>query len=266
MALLILARHGRTAANADGILAGWTPGVRLDERGTEQVERLGQRLAATPLAAIVTSPLERCRQTAAAIAAAQTSDAQPGDAQTGRAQTGSALAEYVEDDLGECHYGAWTGGLLADLAKDPLWRQVQDQPSTVHFPPHEQYRAESIAAMRERAVTAITRWDAQIEAEHGPGAVWVAVSHGDVIKSLVSWCLDSPLDRFQRIMIDPASVTIARLTPERPFVLRVNDTGSDPVDLTGLATQLNDAAKGEAAKNESPEPVDAPVGGGAGTD
>lgn len=251
MAILILVRHGRTVANADGTLAGWTPGVGLDERGSAQVERVGRRLAATPLAAVVSSPLQRCQQTAEAILRAQPP----------RAASAAAPTLHTEDAIGECRYGAWTGGRLSDLAKDPLWREVQESPSTVRFPPHEHFAAESMAEMLDRAVGAVTDWDARIEAEHGPGAVWVAVSHGDVIKSLVSWFLASPFDRFQRIVIDPASVTIVRKSSHDgpPFVLRVNDTGSDPVDLTGLSRTL--------AKESSQERSgDAPVGGGAGTD
>lgn len=242
MAVLVLVRHGRTAANVEGILAGWTPGVALDERGTEQVERVGQRLAPTPLAAVVSSPLQRCVQTADAITAAQ---------------QGEAPTRHTDDQIGECHYGAWTGRPLSELAKEPLWRDVQERPSTVRFPPHDDFRSESMPQMLERVTTAIGEWDARIEEEHGPGAVWVAVSHGDVIKALVAAALGSPLDRFQRIVIDPASISIVRHAPTHPFVLRVNDTGSDPVDLTGLSQALTSTpgAQGDAA-----------VGGGAGSD
>ncbi|MCK0113268.1 MSMEG_4193 family putative phosphomutase [Ornithinimicrobium sp. F0845] len=244
MAVALLVRHGRTAANADGILAGWTPGVHLDEKGREQAERLGQRLAPTPLVAVVSSPLERCRQTAEAIQGAQ---------------PGARPARHLEDDIGECRYGAWTGGRLKDLADEPLWREVQERPSTVLFPPHERYESESMTQMRDRAVRAVRAWDERIEAEHGPGAVWAAVSHGDVIKALLSWFLGSPLDRFQRIVVDPASVSIVRQSSRQPFVLRVNDTGTDPVDLRALSTALT---------KETPDGRrdDAAVGGGAGSD
>lgn len=246
MAVLILLRHGRSTANADGILAGWTPGVSLDDKGLEQATRVGARLAATPLAAVVSSPLERCQQTAEAVAAAQP--------QLSGVQT--------EDQLGECHYGAWTGRNLQHLSKEPLWRDIQDHPSTVTFPAHDDFRSESISQMQDRAVHAISHWDARIEAEHGPGAVWVAVSHGDVIKALIAHAFDSPLDRFQRIVIDPASLSIVRHAPDRPFVLRVNDTGSDPVDLRGLSHALTQAAShGRGGSTD-----DAAVGGGAGSD
>lgn len=246
MAVLILLRHGRSTANTDGILAGWTPGVSLDDRGHEQATRVGARLAATPLAAVVSSPLERCQHTAEAVVAAQP--------QLGGVQT--------EEQIGECHYGSWTGRSLQELSKEPLWRDIQDHPSTVTFPTHDDFRSESMSEMQDRAVRAVSRWDTHIEAEHGPGAVWVAVSHGDVIKALVAHAVDSPLDRFQRIVIDPASLSIIRHATDRPFVLRVNDTASDPVDLRGLAHALNQAAShGQAGSTD-----DAAVGGGAGSD
>ncbi|USQ78226.1 histidine phosphatase family protein [Ornithinimicrobium faecis] len=272
MAILILVRHGRTTANAQGILAGWTPGITLDDKGVEQVARLGERLKATPLAAVVSSPLERCQQTAAAIIGAQESQSlQPGsgggpaaEPVAGPAAVPAAepLAVQSDEEIGECHYGAWTGRKLKELSREALWRDIQEQPSTVTFPPHDDFRAESMQGMQDRVVRAITQWDAQIEAEHGPGAVWVAVSHGDVIKSLVAHALGSPLDRFQRIMIDPASVSIVRQAKNQPFVLRVNDTGSDPVDLRGLSESLNQPSTDDNGESSD----DAAVGGGAGTD
>lgn len=243
MAILVLVRHGRTSANVDGVLAGWTPGVGLDERGREQVARVGRRLAPTPLVAVVSSPLQRCVQTADAIAGEQ---------------QGEPPARHTDEQIGECHYGAWTGRPLSELAQEPLWREVQERPSSVRFPPHEHFRSESIAEMLERATAAVSRWDARIEEQHGPGAVWAAVSHGDVIKALVGAALGSPLDRFQRIVIDPASLSIVRHAPTHPFVLRVNDTGSDDVDLTGLSRSLAKATTGGHG--------DAAVGGGAGSD
>lgn len=240
MAICILLRHGRTRANADGTLAGWTPGVGLDEKGLEQARRVGERLAGTALAAVVSSPLQRCAETAAAVVAAQPAD--------------RAVARHTEDRLGEARYGAWTGRPLAELAQEALWRQVQDQPSQVTFPPHEDFEHEAMADMQARAVAAVTEWDARLEAEHGPGAVWVAVSHGDVIKALLAHSLATSLDDFQRIVVDPASLSIVHRTSTRPFVLRTNDTGSDPVDLAGLVAGI--AAAGASS--------DAEVGGGAG--
>ncbi|WP_298886213.1 MSMEG_4193 family putative phosphomutase [uncultured Serinicoccus sp.] len=242
MAICILLRHGRTQANADGILAGWTPGLGLDETGADQARDAGSRLAATPLAAVVASPLQRCQETAAAVLAAQPAD--------------RPVQRHTEERLGEARYGAWTGRPLKELAEEPLWRQVQDQPSAVTFPADEAFAHESMAQMAARAVEAVTEWDARVEADHGPGAVWVAVSHGDVIKSILADALATALDDFQRIVVDPASLSLVHRTPGRPFVLRTNDTGSDPVDLSGLVARL--ATVGATG--------DAEVGGGAGSE
>lgn len=240
MAICILVRHGRTKANADGILAGWTEGLALDETGMTQASRVASRLAPAGVVAVVTSPIQRCRETAAAVAA--------------RIPADRPAPLHTDVDLGEARYGAWTGRPLKELAEDPLWRQVQDAPSTVTFPAHADFEHEGMAQMQQRAVAAVRRWDERLEAEHGPGAVWVAVSHGDVIKAVLAEALATPLDEFQRIVVDPASVSIVHRTPSRPFVLRTNDTGSDPVDLTALTDRL--AAQGASG--------DAEVGGGAG--
>lgn len=240
MGICLLVRHGRTRSNADGTLAGWTPGVGLDDTGREQVSRVGRRLAATGVAAVVASPLQRCQESAAAILAAQPAD--------------RAVARHTEERLGEARYGAWTGRPLAELAEDPLWRTVQDTPSQAVFPESPDFEHEGLAQMQERAVAAVRAWDERLVAEHGPGVVWVAVSHGDVIKALLADALATPLDHFQRIVVDPASLSVVHRTSARPFVLRTNDTGSDPVDLAGLVAQLT--AQGESG--------DAAVGGGAG--
>jgi probable phosphomutase (TIGR03848 family) len=233
MPTLILARHGRTTANASGVLAGRTRGVHLDERGLEQAEAAAGRLADLTLASVVTSPLERCRETARAIARSQ--------------QTPVKVS--TERGLLECDYGSWTGRELKTLAKEPLWRTVQAHPSAAVFPD-----GESMADMSARAVAAVRRWDARVEAEHGPDAVWVAVSHGDVIKSILADALGNHLDTFQRIVVDPASLSVVRYTPLRPFVVSVNTTA-------GSLTHLKPPARRRRSRRVS---SDAAVGGGAG--
>ncbi|MDO4030455.1 histidine phosphatase family protein [Clavibacter michiganensis] len=226
MATVILVRHGRTTANATGILAGRTPGVDLDDTGREQADRAGDRLAAVPLAAVVCSPLQRCWETAQRIL-----ERQPGKP-----------AQPVDPDLTECDYGDWQGRPLSELATEDLWKTVQAHPSAVVFP-----GGESMAGMQARAVAAIRRHDAEIEAEHGPGAVWVAVSHGDVIKSILADAYGMHLDLFQRIDVGPASVSIVRYGAGRPTV---HATNTDAGDLSWLAASIGSG--------------DAPVGGGAG--
>jgi probable phosphomutase (TIGR03848 family) len=238
---LLLVRHGRTAANASGTLAGWTPGIGLDDTGLAQAQALAQRLAPVPVAAVVTSPLQRCRETADALRAV------PGPRNAPRPEP------LVEDRLGEAHYGDWTGRLLKELAKEPLWRVVQAHPSAVTFPGEH---GESMLGMQVRAVEAVREHDAAVAREHGDDAVWVAVSHGDVIKSVLADALGMHLDAFQRIVVDPCSVSVVRYTALRPFALRVNDTGGD---LAGLVP------KPRPRRRRRPASSDAVVGGSTGT-
>jgi probable phosphomutase (TIGR03848 family) len=226
---VILLRHGRTTANTGGILAGWTPGVQLDETGAAQVQAVGERLAKVPLAAIVSSPLERCRQTAAAVAA------------------GRDVEVQADDRLGEARYGDWTGRTNKELAKEPLWKVVQQHPSAAVFPGPE---GEGLAQTQSRAVAAVRSWNATL----GPDAVWVACSHGDVIKAILADALGLHLDQFQRIVVDPASISVVTYTDTRPFVVRVNDTGGD---VSGLIPPPRKRGRRKASS-------DAVVGGGAG--
>ena len=229
MTTVLLVRHGRSTANTSAVLAGRTPGVALDDRGREQAAALAERLGALPLAAIVSSPLQRCLETAAPLAAA----------------TGVRVTK--EKRLAECDYGDWTGRSIKELMKEKLWKVVQAHPSAVAFP-----GGESMAGMAARAVSAIRDWDERLTTSHGPAAVWVACSHGDLIKAVVADAMGVHLDLFQRIVIDPGSVTAIRYTDTRPFLLKVNDTGGDT------------SAYRPPAKSNRSGRGDAVVGGGAG--
>jgi probable phosphomutase (TIGR03848 family) len=231
MPTVILVRHGRSNANSSGVLAGRTPGVKLDETGLQQADAVGERLAVLPLAAIITSPLDRCKQTAAAIASSH-----------------QGLRAATDKRLTECGYGDWTGQQLSALMKDPLWPVVQQHPSAVTFP-----NGESMRGMQQRAVDAIREHDAAVGESHGPDAVWVAVSHGDVIKAIVADALGVHLDTFQRIVIDTATTTVITYTPTRPFVVRLNDSGSE---LASLAPKPKGRRRKPAVRSS-----DAVVGG-----
>lgn len=229
MTTVLLFRHGRTEANAAGLLAGWTPGVALDETGRAQVEAAASRLRPIPLAAVVSSPLERCRQSAQILA------------------QGREGIEVANDDrIGECRYGDWTGQSLKTLAKDPMWKVVQQHPSAAAFPGPE---GEGLAQTSARAVAAVREWNAQL----GPDAIWLACSHGDVIKAVLADALGMHLDMFQRLMVEPASVSVIVYTPTRPFVLRSNDIGGD---LSGLIPPKK--TRGRRRR----DPADGAVGGG----
>jgi probable phosphomutase (TIGR03848 family) len=217
---VVLLRHGLTAMTGP-VLAGWTPGVVLDERGTAQARAVATRLAGISFDAVVSSPLERCLQTATIA--------------TGH-------EPVVEERLGECRYGEWTGRALKELAKDPLWKVVQQHPSAAVFP-----GGEALRDVQHRAVCAVRDWNSRL----GPDATWLACSHGDVIKAVVADALGLHLDLFQRIAVDPCSVTVISYTAHRPFLVRLNDTGGAPVHVPpkrrGRRRASSDAAVGGGA-------------------
>jgi probable phosphoglycerate mutase len=230
---VLLVRHGLTATTGH-LLTGWQPGVGLDDRGRAQAAALADRLAPVPLDAIVTSPLDRCRETTEPIA---------------RPRDGSRDAIVTDPRLGECHYGDWTGKPLKELEKDPLWPVVQAHPSAVRFPGPD---GESMLDMQHRAVAAVREWNAKL----GKDATYLICSHGDVIKAIVADSLGLHLDQCQRIQADPCSLTVIRYTTLRPFLLRLNDVGGGVDDLLPQAAAA--AHAGLAAES------DAVVGGGAG--
>lgn len=223
---MLLIRHGRTSANASGILAGRQPGVHLDDAGREQVTALREHLAGVALTAAITSPLERCRETLELLMEAR-----------------AELPVHVDDRLSECDYGEWSGRPLKELSRDPGWKVVQGHASAAAFP-----GGETMLQMQHRAVAGIRHWNAAL----GDSAVYVVVSHGDVIKSILADALGMHLDQFQRIRVDPASVSVIDYTPLRPFVARMNDTGAG---LRGL---------GQGRRRRRARRSDADVGGGAG--
>ena len=236
MTTVLLIRHGRTSANTAGVLAGRSSGVVLDEVGHRQVAEAAARISGVPVKAVVTSPLRRCRQTAQALVASRAED----------------CPIQVEQGLVECGYGDWTGKSLRELSKDKLWGAVQHQPSAVRFP-----GGESMAEMSARAVGAVRAWDARLGTEHGPDAVWAAVSHGDPIKAILADALGMHLDSFQRIVVDPAAISIVRYTATRPYVITVNSTTTD---LGGIF-----APRPKSRRRKTPTP-DAAVGGGLGAE
>jgi probable phosphomutase (TIGR03848 family) len=230
MSTLLLVRHGLTALTGP-VLAGRAPGVHLDDRGQKQADDVATRIAVLPVTAIVTSPLERCTETAAVICEAQRArDRNPDYA--------------IDERLIECGYGDWTGRPIKELVKDPLWKIVQTRPSGAKFP-----SGEALAEMSARAVAAVRDWDARL----GPDAIWVACSHGDVIKAILADALGLHLDQFQRVVVDPCSVSVVRYTDTRPYVLRTNDVGGE------LSSFVPPPKKARRRRSDDPT-----IGGGAG--
>ncbi|UGU33167.1 MSMEG_4193 family putative phosphomutase [Mycolicibacterium smegmatis] len=209
---VILLRHGRSTSNTAHTLAGRSDGVDLDERGREQAEGVVSRIGDLPVRAIVRSPMLRCERTIAPLAAAL------------------GLQPIVDERLTEVDYGSWTGRKISDLLKEPLWSVVQAQPSAAVFP-----EGEGLAQVQARAVAAVRERDRALAAEHGADVLWVACTHGDVIKAVLADALGVHLDGFQRITADPASMSVVRYTELRPFVMHINHTG--PQLSAGLAAE-----------------------------
>ena len=204
MTLLLLIRHALTDATGTR-LTGRMPGMHLSEAGKTQAEELANRLRVVPLTHLYSSPLERCRETAAPIARA------------------TGLRVKIKRDLAEVDYGDWTGRPLAQLARTKLWKTIHEHPSAVQFP-----NGERLLDVQSRVMRAAT----QIAAAHPRGVV-AMFSHGDAIRLLLAGLAGVPIDLFQRITVSPVSVSAVALGGGQVRILRMNDTGY----LSDLARQ-----------------------------
>lgn len=232
---VILLRHGLSTSNTAHTLAGRTPGVDLTERGQEQARALVDRLTVLSLERIVHSPLLRCARTVAPLA------------------DKCGLEPIADEGLIEVDYGDWTGRPIGELLGEPLWKVVQRHASGAVFP-----GGEGLAQVQARAVATIRAHDRALAEQHDRDVVWVACTHGDVIKSVLADALGLHLDGFQRIVVEPASISVVRYTPAGPYVRRVNDTGAD---LSGLAETTAPRSGGEQQAREPADPT-GPVPGG----
>jgi probable phosphomutase (TIGR03848 family) len=231
---VILLRHGRSTSNTAHTLAGRSDGVDLDDKGRQQAQALVDRIGALPIKAIVCSPLLRCEHTVQPLAAAL------------------GMEPIIDERICEVDYGSWTGRKLADLVTEPLWAVVQQQPSAVMFPD-----GEGLARVQARAVAAVREHDSRLAQHHEGDALWIACTHGDVIKAIVADAMGTHLDSFQRITADPASMSIIRYTPLRPYVMHVNHTGAQ---LTAALSAK--PTRDDEGTNDAKVPTnDAPVGG-----
>jgi probable phosphomutase (TIGR03848 family) len=206
---LVLIRHAHSEANAAGILSGRLPNVHLSEKGLAQSEELAVRLGNFPVASLRISPMERCFETISpwinSIVLPKNPNFEP----------------IIDLELTEVDYGTWSGKKLAGLSKNKLWRTVQESPSRMYFP-----KGEGIAEMQSRAMKSVH----QCVSAKVKGTA-VIVSHGDVIKSIVASALGMHLDEFQRIIIDPASISIVDFSTTKPRTLLLNDSRSVVTEL-----------------------------------
>lgn len=201
MTEFLLIRHAINDWVKTGRLAGWTPGVHLNEDGKTQAAALAERLEKVNLDAIYSSPLERTTETAQAIAAHH-----------------PKLTVQSLDGVGEMHYGTWQGEKLSQLRREKLWEIVQVYPSRAQFP-----GGEAIRQAQARAVDALET----LATRHTNQRV-VVVSHSDIIKLMVMHYLGAHVDFYQRLEISPASLSIVHLGTGRPYIVRVNDTSFLP--------------------------------------
>ncbi|HEX2025852.1 MAG TPA: MSMEG_4193 family putative phosphomutase [Actinomycetota bacterium] len=202
MAVLVLVRHAVTDQTGKR-LYGQRPGIHLSARGRDQSEEVARRLSGLPIAAVYSSPLERCVETAEPIAGALGLEVQPDP-------------RLLETDM-----GAWTGKTFGQVRRARLWSRILAVPSSTRFPD-----GESLAEVQARAVAAVE----SIGARHGNGHA-VVVSHGDPIRLVLAHYAGLHLDLFQRLEVAPASVSMVATGEHGPRLLRLNDTGS--LDLAG---------------------------------
>ena len=198
MTHFFLVRHGENDWVKKNRLAGWIPGVHLNENGRCQAQDAGARLAPQPVKAIYSSPVVRCVETAEYIA------------------PHFQLPIIINEEFGETRYGEWEGKKVKKLAKKPQWQIVQFFPSRMRFP-----GGEALREVQFRAIQALEKLGDQHKSESV-----VVVSHADVIKLVLAHYLGVHIDLFQRIAVSPASISVLHLS-EKGFVrvLRVNDDG-----------------------------------------
>ncbi len=196
MATLFLIRHALTAETGR-VLYGRAKGVSLDDRGRAQAARLADRFRPVRLTAIYSSPLERCIESVEPLAAAQ------------------RLPVVQRDELIEMDAGTWTGKTLAAVRRRAAWKVVQESPGSFRFP-----GGESFPEASDRVVAELDR----IARRHRRGRVAVS-THGDIVRIALCHFMGAPLDRFQRGVIDTASISVVHLGGDMPRVLVMNDTG-----------------------------------------
>ena len=223
---LVLIRHAHSQSNASGVLSGRLPNIHLSEKGIKQSQQLSERLGNFAVAQLRVSPMERCFETISPwlndVVLKNSPDFEP----------------IIDPSLNEVDYGDWSGKKLISLARKKEWRTVQESPSRMYFP-----GGEGIAQMQSRAMSVVHELATLPESKTA-----VIVSHGDVIKSIVASALGTHLDEFQRIIIDPASVSVLDYSGIKPRVLLLNDTRAVVTDLLQAPKRSRNLLGGGAGK------------------
>ena len=226
MTEILLVRHARSSANASGVLAGRAKGVHLDETGKDQAKKLSLALANVPLTGLVSSPLDRCMETARAIGANHPN-----------------ILLTKNADLIEMDYGRWSGLKLSVLSKRKEWSAIQSAPSQVRFP-----EGESFLEMNARVNQAID--DVFAQYSKGKKRQIIAIfTHGDVIKAIIAHSLGLHLDAFQKIVVDPASVSILRQEGTSRFVISQNIRADGLESLLGVRKSTATVGGGDGSSH-----------------
>jgi probable phosphomutase (TIGR03848 family) len=223
---LVLIRHAHSQSNASGVLSGRLPNIHLSEKGIKQSQQLSERLGNFAVAQLRVSPMERCFETISPwlndVVLKNSPDFEP----------------IIDPSLNEVDYGDWSGKKLITLARKKEWRTVQESPSRMYFP-----GGEGIAQMQSRAMSVVHEL-----AKLPDSKTAVIVSHGDVIKSIVASAVGTHLDEFQRIIIDPASISVLDYSGIKPRVLLLNDTRAVVTDLLQAPKRSRNLLGGGAGK------------------
>jgi probable phosphoglycerate mutase len=215
---VVLIRHAHSQANLKGVLSGRRPNVHLSKEGIEQSKDLARRLGDFIPHEIRISPMERCLETIT-----------PWLEQKSNSKRVKPKPIF-DGGLTEVDYGDWSGKKLSVLSRNKLWTVVQNTPSQMYFP-----KGEGILQMQSRALHAIHK-----SIDKKAKRPLVIVSHGDVIKSIIASALGMHLDEFQRIIIDPSSISVLDFSMEKPRVLLLNDVRAVVTDLlTGKTRNAN---------------------------
>jgi len=219
---LLLIRHGENDWVGTDRLAGRTPDVHLNEKGRQQAVDVAQLLAKQPIAAIYSSPLERCLETAQPLA--------------------ERLGQSINIEAGviEVDYGEWRGAHLKELAKLPEWHMVQHFPSTFRFP-----GGETLREVQSRGIHALEA----LCTKH-PNQVVAVFSHADVIRLCIAHYMGTPIDLFQRVVVNTASVSTLVFHNFRPMVVSVNYVAELPTIEIKVEETKTEETKAEETKAE----------------
>lgn len=192
---LLFIRHGQTTWNVQHLLPGQLPGIPLTATGREQAERLAEALMVLPITAVISSPLERARDTAAFLGQA------------------CALPVLQEEDLVDTNVGHWAGKDYNELQKsDPQWKQFTRDPTQAPE------GVENFIQVQQRAVAAVERWLKLPET----GCYPAFVAHADVVKLLLAYYIGLDVTRAGWLNIDNASVSMVELEEgQRPRVVAI---------------------------------------------